>query len=304
MGNARWNPDDWNTYVHHNAHRPRAALYSATRLNPAYDPAKIAHRESVDSDANPASTPIIVALDVTGSMGMLPDKLIRGPLGTFVEQIIDRRPVTDPHLMFMAIGDADHDEAPLQVTQFEADVGIANQLRELWLEGRGGGNNSESYHLPWLFAALKTVTDSNRKRGRKGYLFTVGDEQVPPALRADQVSALLGLPWERDVTAAEALLMAQQDYHVFHVVVEEGQHCRAHRKAVFSGWQELLGEHVLPLSDHTRLAEVLVSAIAAHAGTASTDIVSSWSGPARDVVARALAHWKPVGTADGGLVVL
>lgn len=39
----------------------------------------------------------------------------------------------------------------------------------VWLGGGGGG--SESYTLPWLFAALHTATDTWSKRGCKGYLF-------------------------------------------------------------------------------------------------------------------------------------
>ena len=88
--------------------------------------------------------------------------------------------------MAMAIGDAECDRAPLQVTQFEADIRLADQLRELWIEGGGGGNRGESYHLPWAFAAMRTSTDCFERRGRKGYLFTIGDEPILPGISAPQ----------------------------------------------------------------------------------------------------------------------
>ena len=60
--------------------------------------------------------------------------------------------VPDPQLLFAAVGDADVDDAPLQVTQFESDIRIAEQLLDLWLEG-GGGDLPEDYELVWYFAA-------------------------------------------------------------------------------------------------------------------------------------------------------
>ena len=71
--------------------------------------------------------------DVTGSMGMIADALARKGLGTMVEEILARKPVSDPHIMCMGIGDVLYDRAPLQVTQFEADIRIAEQLEKLWL---------------------------------------------------------------------------------------------------------------------------------------------------------------------------
>lgn len=131
MGSARWNPSDWDNYTTHARTKDRASIFTAHALNPDFDPRNIQVRESVDSAANPASTPIIVALDVTGSMGRIPEQLIKGSLGTFIEEIYRRKPVSDPHLMFMGVGDAHFDRAPLQVTQFEADLRIAEQLAGL-----------------------------------------------------------------------------------------------------------------------------------------------------------------------------
>ena len=79
--------------------------------------------------------------------------------GIMVEEILARKPVSDPHILCMGIGDVLCDQAPLQVTQFEADIRIAEQLEKLWLEKGGGGNSCESYNLPWYFAAMHTAID-------------------------------------------------------------------------------------------------------------------------------------------------
>lgn len=51
-------------------------------------------------------------------MGMIADSLARDGLGILFNEILDRKPVTDPHLMFMAVSDAYCDNYPLQVSQF------------------------------------------------------------------------------------------------------------------------------------------------------------------------------------------
>lgn len=291
MGSARWNPADWDRYAATTSTKSRDAIFASRGMNAAFDPKNITLRESVDSDVNPQSTPLIVALDVTGSMGKIPEALIKGSLGTFIEEVYSRKPVTDPHLMFMGIGDAFFDRAPLQVTQFEADLRIAEQLAAMFLEGGGGGNNSESYHLPWYFAGLRTKIDSMAKRNTKGYLFTVGDEQVPPALTVAQAQAVFGDTIERDYSPEDLLALAERSYHVFHIIVEQGNACRmpASRAAVFESWRNLMGQRVIPLSDYTKLSEVLVSTIQANEGAHVADVAASWSGETALVVRHALA---------------
>src|SRR5690606_25429877 len=117
----------------------------------------------------------------TGSMGEIAGILAREGLGTLVESILDRKPVSDPHIMVMGVGDSSCDHAPLQASQFEPDIRVAEQLKNIYLEGGGGGNRHESYTLPWYFAAEKTDIDCV-KHGKKGIIFTFGDEECPPEL--------------------------------------------------------------------------------------------------------------------------
>src|SRR5262249_25766094 len=170
-------------------------------LAPGRDPPRIQVRESCDSEANPESTPIILAVDETGSMGVLAEVIIKQGLGTIMKAIYDRRPVTDPHIMCMALGDAFVDTAPLQVTQFEASVEpLTNQVRKIYLEGNGGGNGGESYALAWLFTAAKTKCDAIKK-GRKGFLFTIGDEAPHRMVTRAQATKFVGTSVEADVDA-------------------------------------------------------------------------------------------------------
>lgn len=306
MGSARWDASDWSSYAATTKDKTRAEVFRARSLSPAFDPKGITMRESVDSDLNPASTPIIVALDVTGSMGDIPHKLIQGNLGTLMEEILARKPVSDPHLMFMGVGDAYYDRNPLQVTQFEADIRIAEQLREIYIEQGGGGNSFESYNLPWYFAAMKTKVDSVAKRGKKGYLFTIGDEEPPKELLASHVKAIIGDDLQADLSSADVLALAERYYHVFHIVVEQGSHCRGSgAAAVFSKWRDLLGQRVIPLADYEMLAEVIVSTMQANEGADRTTVAGSWTGDTSLVVAHALKGLTMDAGADShGLVAL
>lgn len=304
MGNGRWDAGAWDTYTSTTKGKAVHENFLSSSLKEAFDPAKVVMRESRDSKDNPASTPLIFGLDVTGSMGMIPNALVADGLGTLVKEILDRKPVTDPHIMMMALGDVTCDRAPLQMTQFEADLRIADQLKQLWVEGGGGGNSFESYNLPWYAAAMKTSVDAYEKRRKKGYLFTIGDEEVPSPLTAAQIEKVFGSKPQVDQFDNHQLLtMAGAMYHVFHIVVEEGHHCRrGNRDKVLAGWRDLLGQRVIPLADYTKLPEVVVSAIQVTEGVDKAAVTGSWSGATSMVVARAVEGLPAAGGTGTGLV--
>ncbi len=287
MGTSRWDPSAWSAHVSAMAGKPTSAIFRRG-MHPDLDPAKIVRRESCDSPANPKSTPIIVAVDVTGSMGVLAEILVREKLGILVDAIYDRKPVSDPHLLLMAVGDAWCDAAPLQVTQFEADTILALQLQNFFIEGGGGGNCYESYNLPWYFAATKTKCDAMIKRGKKGYLFTVGDEPPAPVLLAEHVQRVLGGGLQNDLATKDLLSMVSREWEVFHLMVEEGSHYRSRGADVKAKWRDLLGERAISLADHTKLSEVIVSLIQANEGVDAKTVAGSWSGDTALVVAKAV----------------
>ena len=227
MGSGAWSRSSWDSYSSTNVKGVSdAGLFTTKTLVNELDPKGVTVRESRDSADNPNSTALIVGIDQTGSMGSLARMMIREGCNTLATEIYDRKPISDPHIMFMGIGDAEmYEVAPLSVTQFEADIRIAEQLQKIYLEGRGGGNSSESYTFPWYFAAMHTSIDCFEKRGKKGYLFTAGDECVPPPIKAGLIEKYLGYRPEKDAFSAEELLMmVSRKYHVFHLMVEQGNY--------------------------------------------------------------------------------
>lgn len=282
MGYSRWDYDDNKTAyaatVSTRSVLKQEEIFTQRQMLDAFDPAKIVLRESRDSEHNPESTPIILGLDVTGSMGIIAEKMARGELGKLMDGIFTSKPVTDPHIMVMAIGDATCDRAPLQVSQFEADIRIDKSIEDLWLEGHGGGNSFESYDLPWYFAATKTATDAWEKRGKKGYLFTIGDEPPPSSTpySSTRFEGVFGPSQDaKTYDTRVALTNAQEKYNVFHIVVEEGSHCRHHgANTVTKAWSDVLGKRALPLRNYEHLSEVILAAIEVNEGADPVDVIA------------------------------
>ncbi|HEY6056190.1 MAG TPA: hypothetical protein VIU86_19830 [Gaiellaceae bacterium] len=290
MGSGSFDANSYRSYTSSVANKTRDEIYTGRSINHDLDPKNVSLRESRDSADNPRSTPIIIALDVTGSMGLIAENIARGGLGALFQGILDRKPVTDPHLMFMGIGDAACDRAPLQVSQFEADNRIVDQLTKLWLEAGGGWNNHESYDLAWYFAARHTAHDSMAKRGKRGYLFTVGDEETPEGLSTAELQKYLGGAQRESVTSAASLAEAQRLYDVFHIVIEEGDYARRAPDRVRSTWRAMLGQRVIHLADHKLLAETVVSAIQVAEGADHSKAVAGWGAHAESIIGKAVQN--------------
>lgn len=155
-------------------------------------------REARDSDEHPNSTPVAVLFDVTGSMGSVPITLQKklGELFNILETSPD---VADPQLLVGAIGDDEYDRVPIQIGQFESDNRVDEQLREIYIEGGGGGDKREAYALAAHFMGTKVETDAWQKRQKKGYLFIIGDEMNKQALFADSIRKWLGDKADEDI---------------------------------------------------------------------------------------------------------
>jgi hypothetical protein len=289
MGHGRWNANDWRSYsANQTQGRSAQEIFGAHGMKPAFDPAQIRMRESRDGGCNPSSTAIILASDVTGSMGRIAEVMIRSGLDTTMREIYARKPVSDPHVMVMAVGDAECDRAPLQATQFEGDIRLAEQMQDLWIEGGGGGNGGESYHLPWYCAATRTAIDCFEERGRKGYLFTIGDEPILGGISRRNLARVFGDAVEADLGSPDLLRMAQRRYEVFHIVLTDVGYAVSERSRVMESWLPLLGERVLACDDHNRIAEVIVSAIQVAEGADPLGVAGSWPGDTAGTVAAAL----------------
>lgn len=236
----------------------RNEVFSSTSLNPQMD-IKGKIRECVDSVEHPNAFPIIIGLDVTGSMGRIPHELITDSLPQIMKKIMDEG-VKDPQVCFLGIGDSRCDNAPLQVGQFESsDELMEKWLKLVYLEGHGGGNGGEDYGLAWYFASRCTSVDSFKKHGRKGVVITIGDEPVHMTISRNAIKELFGSA-EADVNVASILDEARSEWDIYHINVPDYSGRRALTK---SCWNELLQDKVLHIEADTKeaIADGIVSAI-------------------------------------------
>lgn len=198
-------------------------------------------RESCDGVDHPKSYPIIIALDVTGSMGVVPENLIKEGFPEIMKKIMDEG-VEDPQVCFVGFGDYYTDDAPIQVGQFESSDELTEKwLKAIWLEGGGGGNGSESASLAYYFAARHTKIDSFIKRNKKGVLITISDDACNGVIDERTAKTLFG-DGEKDVTTSEILEEVKKTWDVYHINLMDylGQH-----DYVRTNWKNLLGDHCI-----------------------------------------------------------
>ena len=301
MGGGRFDPGDYAAYrSQHVDGKSQSQVFKQTTMHAAVDPKnfKSGMRESVDSADNPRSTPIAIFCDQTGSMGVLAEQIIRTSLGTIVTSLYDRKPVSDPHVLVGAIGDAhNREQAPIQASQFEASaLPLLDQLQKLYLERNGGGNGGESYALAHLFASRMTSHDAWNKRREKGFLFTLGDEPIHGTIHSyvksgvtkDQAKLYMGLDLEADMTAEQIYAEAAERWEIFHIDVKGTEQ---------TTWRHLLGEHFIKLPSLDLLGEVIVSTIQVLSGHDKDDVAKSWGGDKSLVVARAISGLPSKATA-------
>jgi hypothetical protein len=158
-----------------------------------------------------------------------------------------------------AIGDATCDAAPLQVGQFESGNEIEEDLSRLFLEGGGGGQQTESYELGLYFLARKTALDCFEKRGEKGYAFLIGDEMPYPRLKRREVERLVGDTIDADVPVAELIAEARKRWEIFYIIPKLSHYYNDSK--ILARWRELLGQSVIKLEDPSAISELIASTI-------------------------------------------
>ena len=236
----------------------REQIFSNRGLDPLMN-IKGKVRESCDSEEHPKSYPIIIGLDVTGSMGQVPENLIKEAFPEIMKAVMDKG-VEHAQICFVGIGDHYSDNAPIQVGQFETSDELTEKwLKAIYIDGGGGGNNGESYQLAWYFAAYHTKIDSFEKRGIKGTLITIGDEPCHSSVQGSVLKQLFG-EGEGEILTSQLLKDVQKKWDIYHINVNDYANERygSDRK-----WRELVGDRMIQAEsmESKEIGEIIASLI-------------------------------------------
>lgn len=239
MGHGNYSYQAHQALTAQRASLPTQRVFTQTKCHPLMNPKGVKFRECRDSKDHPNSIGIFFALDVSGSMGEIPEAIARKELPGFMKTLLDCG-VADPQVLFCAFSDVASNEAPLQVGQFESTAQLMDQwLTWCWLEG-GGRTAYESYELAMYFAARHTAMDCVEKRKKKGYFFMTGDEPSYDAVKKNEVHDIIGDDIPGDLPLARVVEELGRTYEAYFLIPDPG---RGAKVAPF--WRGVLGKHTI-----------------------------------------------------------
>ncbi len=230
-------------------------------------------RESFDSAVHPESQAVAVLFDVTGSMHDVPRLLAEQKLGKLMATLVKKGILEHPHVLFGGIGDYTSDEAPLQVGQFEGGNEMDEALTNIWLEGGGGGSSQESYDLALYYMARHTDMDCFKKRGKKGYLFIIGDEGLYSKVGKQAVLDVIGDRIQEDIPVDQIVAEAKEKFEIFWLRPSQTMHYT--NSTIINQVQKLFPERVIDLAKPEDVCEVIAAQIAMMEGNDLEDVAKT-----------------------------
>ncbi|MCU0501885.1 MAG: hypothetical protein MUC51_08990 [Anaerolineae bacterium] len=199
-----------------------------------------------------SKNPLIIAVDVTGSMASWPF------------EIFDRLPLLfntlsqyreDLEICFAAIGDATCDQWPLQVTTFASGFDLEQLLGSLYGEGRGG-DAPESYGL---FAHWVNTHVEIADTPEPPFLIVFGDVTMHPEVPKDQIAKYLGDSVWRDVDALDAWQKVAKRWNTWFLRRPTGKA----DDGVDQQWRKAIGnQKVFRIEDEQRAVDYAMGLIA------------------------------------------
>lgn len=276
MGYGSWDATSYTSYAYNTGRSVTSTgnlsstytaqdIFKARGIDQKLSPYKVM-RECKDSDEHPNTLPVILALDVTGSMGPTAAEVAKR-LNELMTQVFSSVP--DVEFMIMGIGDVYCDSAPIQISQFESDVRIAEWTDKIYFEGGGGGNGFESYTAAW-YMGLKHCDLDCWKRGKKGIIITLGDEPLNPYMQKEPLMRATGDSLEADVETASLYPLAKEKFDIYHIAVNDHDNCyRMYKDLINMSFGKYLDDDHLKVAKLDDIIQVIAAIIQSSANNGS-----------------------------------
>lgn len=273
---AHWHGHDFNS--------ARKAYHAV--VDRSYDDAKKKKLSVEDlvpkSLVTESEAPLVIAVDVTGSMGEWPATIFsKLPYLEFEgkEYLGDHMEIS-----FCAVGDSHSDDFPLQVREFAQGADLKKELEALVHEGGGGGSSEESYDLAALYYARSV---SMPGAIRKPLFIFVGDEGVYSVISSD-ADEWCRMDVEKRLTPNKVFKELQEKFSVY--IVRKPYGCDGNESSpandrIQRQWEKFLGEErVISLPEPGRVVDVIFGILANETGRVEyfEDELRERQGPDKD----------------------
>jgi len=231
----------------------------------SYDDARRSRKPKKDiwvpSLTTNSESPLVIACDVTGSMGDWPATIFsKLPyLDLEGKEYLGK----DMEISFAAVGDAYSDDYPLQVRQFTSGKGLEKKLKELIIEGNGGGQTNESYDL----CALYYSRNVEMPNAIHPIFIFIGDEGLYDFIDNDQAKEYAGVSLGQRISSKQIIKDLQSKFSVYLVRkpydVNRGDGMSDVDKKIYKQWESYLGaDHISDLPEAGRVVDVIFGILA------------------------------------------
>ncbi len=211
---------------------------------------------------------LVVITDETGSMGEWPATMF-SKLPYLEHEAKTEYMGEDVEISWGAIGDAHNNESyPLQVMPFTNGTELAKKMKELVIEGNGGGTTQESYEV----AALYYSKNVEMPNAIKAVLIFIGDESPYDSIDKE-TAELAHVSIQKTIKTSDVFEELMEKFSVYFVQKPYNNESLADgsltgtTKRVHEDWAALVGEdHIALLGDPGRVVDVIFGILAKESG--------------------------------------
>jgi len=208
-------------------------------------------------------TPLIIWVDVTGSMGQWPATIF-SKLPYLDHEIKTEYLGADAEVCFGAVGDAHSDQYPVQVQPFTIGTDMTKKLEKLVIEGNGGGQCKESYELAALYT-LHNIETPNAVE--KPIVIFIGDEMAYDSVSVAEAKNHAKVKLARATTTTAIFKALKEGFSPYLIIKQYRAGQSSINQEVERYWLKLLGkERLAYLDDANRVVDVIFGILAREAG--------------------------------------
>jgi len=218
--------------------------------------------KSISTDSE---SPLVIACDVTGSMGEWPATIFSKL--PYLEHEAKDYLGKGTEISFAAVGDCHSDSYPLQVRPFDKGPKLAQRLKELVIEGHGGDGIRESYDL----AAVYYAHNAKMPKAIKPLFIFIGDESIYSRVGKNHAEQWAYVTLGDATTSQDAFSALKRKFEVY--LIRKPYHSSGGDtmsptdKEIYKTWAEHIGEdHIAPLPEAGRVVDVIFGILAKEAG--------------------------------------